>query len=94
MAAEVALYLESRGFEIADIRRVGFAIADPRVRYFYTDDKARAEHLRMHVDRYLARATDVNRRAVVQNYTRYEPLPRAGTIEVWIASGIALRPAG
>jgi hypothetical protein len=87
VAAEVALYLASRGYEIADLRDVGFSVSKSRVRYFFVSDAHRAEQVAAHLDDYLARATDG--RTSVQDYTSYKPQPRPGTIEVWIRSSTA-----
>ena len=87
VAAEVALYLAGRGYEVADIREIPFAVSAARVRYFFASDRPSAEQIASYVDRYLTRATDANRRAQVQDHTRYRPLPARGNIEVWIASG-------
>ena len=35
VAAEVALYLAGRGYEVADIREIPFAVSAARVRYFF-----------------------------------------------------------
>lgn len=89
VAAEVALYLAGRGYEVADIREISFAVSAARVRYFFASDREPAEQIAAHVDRYLSRVTDANERAQIQDYTRYRPLPARGNIEVWIASGTA-----
>jgi acyl transferase domain-containing protein len=91
VAAEVALYLASRGYEIADLRDVGFSVSKSRVRYFFVADTRRAEQVAAHLDDYLARATDADGRTSVQDYTWYKPQPRPGTIEVWIGSATAFR---
>jgi hypothetical protein len=91
VAAEVALYLASRGYEIADLRGVGFSISKSRVRYFFVADAHLAEQVAAHLDDYLARATDADGRTSVQDYTSYKPQPRPGTIEVWIRSSTAFR---
>jgi hypothetical protein len=91
VAAEVALYLASRGYEVADLREVGFVVSKSRVRYFFVADMQRAEQVAAHLDHYLVRATDADKRASVQDYTWYKPQPRPGTIEVWIRSATAFR---
>jgi hypothetical protein len=91
VAAEVALHLASRGYEIADLRDVGFSVSKSRVRYFFVADTRRAEQVAAHLDDYLARATDADGRTSVQDYTWYKPQPRPGTIEVWIGSATAFR---
>ncbi len=91
VAAEVALYLAGRGYEVADIREIPFAVSAARVRYFFPSDRELAEQIAAHVDRYLTRVTDANGRVQIQDYTRYRPLPARGNIEVWIASGTAFQ---
>ena len=93
MAAEVALYLAGRGYDVTDIREVRYAVSAARVRYFFASDREQAEQIAAYVDRYLIRATDAKRRAHVQDYTRYRPLPARGNKEVWIASGTAFQRA-
>ena len=83
VAAEVALYLAGRGYQVADIREIPFAVSAARLRYFFASDRKPAEQIAAHVNRYLTRATDANGRAQVQDYTRYQPLPARSNIEVW-----------
>lgn len=93
VAAEVALFLAGRGYDVTDIREVTYAVSAARVRYFFASDREQAAQIAAYVDRYLIRATDANRRAQVQDYTRYRPLPARGNIEVWIASGTEFQKA-
>ena len=83
-AIEVARALEERGYVVADIREVAFAIAFPKVRYFFASDRPGAERLAWATS---VVSQDEQRGGVrVQDYTHFRPLPTPGNVEVWLAS--------
>jgi hypothetical protein len=72
--------LRSIGGQV-EIREVGIDSRVSRVRYFYPDDRAAAQAVRRAV---AANAGDWN--VDLSDFTHYRPLPRRGTIEVWLTA--------
>jgi|GEM_PF-2596862 len=81
-AADVARQLRERGFSVVDIRGVASSIETASVRYFYPADRADAEALHDALGAALRgrgySAGDL------KTMTGFRPLPRRGTIEVWV----------
>jgi hypothetical protein len=84
-ATALARALEDQGYVVADVREVAFAIASPKVRYFFSADRFGAERLALAARSVLA-SEDERRTVPVQNYTHFRPLPTPGSVEIWIAS--------
>lgn len=89
LAAEAALYVQNRGYEIADIREVAYDVSQPRVRYFFAEDRPSAERIARLFDAYLRSLTSERSPARVQDYTHFRPLPARGNIEVWLPTSLA-----
>ena len=87
IAAATARHLEAVGYQVADIRTVGFDVASARVRYFFDGDRPAAQRLTADLRTYLAAAAPGQPRVDLQSYTTFKPLPSPGNIEVWIPSG-------
>lgn len=78
-AHQIAASLARKAGEV-EIRAVNAVPSSPSIRYFYPADLGAAEKLGE-----LLR--DAGGRWTEQAFTAYEPKPRPGTIEVWIARG-------
>ena len=78
-AERIARVLEDDGYRIGAIRPTGFAIRTSSVRYFHEADRAAAARLRSDLPPSLAEST------LIMDFTSYEPRPRPGTIELWLA---------
>jgi hypothetical protein len=83
-AMRLAALLQTRGFEVADIRLVEIAVEHPSLRYFFARDRADSERLvdvlnALSIHQVPDGATD---------FSAYAPKPRPGTVELWLpASG-------
>lgn len=81
----LAAALEQRAIGVTSMRPVDFEIARTSIRYFFTADAERAADLH-----WLTQEVDpVARDGAIeqpQDFTHYRPLPREGTIEIWLAS--------
>lgn len=72
----VAERLRAAGAGEVEVRIVRFDVETPSVRYFRVGDRTASEAIR-----HLAFA---DRPARVADFTRYDPAPRPGTIELWV----------
>jgi hypothetical protein len=89
LAAETALYLQSRGYDIVDLRAVVHSVSLPTVRYFFAEDQESAERIAGLFEAYLVSLTDEQTPARVQDFTRFRPQPSRGNIEVWLPAGLS-----
>lgn len=84
-ARSLAAALEQRAIGATIVRPVDFAISRTAVRYFFADDAERAADLH-----WLTQETDPGARDGAieqpQDFSHFRPLPRLGTIEIWLAS--------
>jgi hypothetical protein len=83
-ALQLAAFLETRGFDIADIRMVEFDIARPGVRYFFDRDQRESRRLVEAVRAFFVKAPG---RAPDQatDFTTFSPKPRRGNVEIWLS---------
>jgi hypothetical protein len=65
-----------------ELRPVDFAVATPRIRYFYTEDAAAAAALAAFLDPLTSSGDGWQ----IQNFTHFRPGPAAGTLEVFVPS--------
>jgi hypothetical protein len=83
-AIQLAAFLETHGFDVADIRPVRFDIEQSSVRYFFDRDQPEVrrlvEALRAFFAKAPARAPD---RAT--DFTFFSPKPRRGNVEIWLS---------
>ncbi|MDP5308475.1 hypothetical protein [Paracoccus spongiarum] len=73
---DLARRLRAAGAGEVEIREVGFAIGRRDIRYFHASDRA--------LSRQLDRLIGLRRNAAVSDFTHFRPLPRNGTVEVWL----------
>ncbi|SNR69591.1 hypothetical protein SAMN06265378_1181 [Paracoccus sediminis] len=73
---ELARRLREAGAGQVEIRDVGFRMARPSIRYFHAGDRT--------VSDAVGDLVDPGRRDNVADFTHFRPLPRRGTIEVWL----------
>ena len=83
-AIQLAAFLETHGFDVADIRSVRFDIERPSVRYFFDRDRPACQRLVAAVDAFFVKAPD---RAPdrTTDFTAFSPKPRPGNVEVWLS---------
>ena len=70
---------------MAGVRPVPFRIGPGSVRYFFAGDLGEARRLLASFNDYLGRQARPAARGPV-DFTRYDPKPQPGTIELWIPS--------
>lgn len=81
VAGELYATLSDSGeFPLVVLRDVEFAIATPRIRYFYTEDGDSADAL---AD-VLQPPSNSGDQWTVQDFTQFRPLPAPGTLEIFI----------
>ncbi|WP_138464497.1 hypothetical protein [Poseidonocella sp. HB161398] len=68
--------LRQAGAGEVEIRKVGFPVRSPSVRYFRAGDREKAAAA--------CRLSFGTCRDELADFTGYRPLPRAGTVEVWL----------
>jgi hypothetical protein len=85
-ATAIVRTLEGQGYAVADIREVSYAIASPKVRYFFAADRSGAERLALVARSVLASEGESRGTVPVQDYTHFRPLPTPGNVEIWLAS--------
>ncbi len=83
-AIQLAAFLETHGFDVADIRSVRFDIEQPSVRYFFDSDQPACRRLVEAVDAFFAKARG---RAPAQatDFTAFSPKPGPGNVEIWLS---------
>ena len=84
-AAKLARMLADRGFEVVDIRPVPFEIGQPSVRYFFDDNRTAADQV-AELSSALPQLSGLAQRGPT-DFTRYQPKPQPGTLEVWLPTG-------
>ena len=82
-ATRLADYLHRRGFEVAGLRPVEFAVERPGVRFFFTRDKAESQRLLEDLG-WFFRGTPRQAPEQASDFTHYTPRPRPGTVEIWL----------
>ena len=83
MAEQLASQLLSAGIGQVEVRAVKFDVATASVRYFFDQDRAGAERLTAAIGPFLSwhgRAAP----STPIGFTDFRPLPRQGTIEIWL----------
>lgn len=77
---QIEATMKAAGYAAADIVRVNTTVKSNQVRYYFATDRA------------LAAALAGTMGGVARDFTKFSPLPPAGTIEVWYA-GLGPQPA-
>lgn len=83
VAQQLASQLLSAGFGIVEVRAVGFEVGTTSIRFFFDRDRAGADRLTTAIGPFLS----FHGRAVPGTpigFTDYRPLPRQGTLEIWL----------
>jgi hypothetical protein len=80
-AMDLVRHLEAAGFAV-EARRVAIPIPAPSVRYFFAADRDEAEALGSSLEGQLPGGTT----PAVVDFTRHDPKPPPGNLEVWIPS--------
>jgi hypothetical protein len=83
VAEQLGSQLLSADFGAVEVRAVTFAITTASVRYFFDQDRAGAERLATAIGPFLSwhgRAAP----GTAIGFTDFRPLPRQGTIEIWL----------
>ena len=83
LAQSLAERLRQEGFAVAGVRAVPFSIGAGSVRYFFAGDLGEARRLLASFNDYLGRQARPAARGPV-DFTRFDPKPMPGTIELWI----------
>lgn len=83
-AIQLAAFLETHGFDVANIRSVRFDIDRPSVRYFFDSDQPGCRRLVEAVDAFFAKAPD-RAPARAADFTAFSPKPGPGSVEVWLS---------
>ena len=78
-ALDIARRLEESGYRIGGVRPVNFPVTGSSVRYFFESDAPVAARLQEDLPASIAEQTRL------MDFTAYEPRPRPGTIELWVA---------
>lgn len=73
---QLALRLREAGAGEVETRRVPFRMSAQSIRYFYRADQAMSESVRS--------ILAADGRTKLDDFTHYAPLPRRGTIEIWM----------
>lgn len=73
---DLARQLHDAGVGEVEIRAVGFPVSRHSVRYFYDADRTASETIEDMLGS--------GRRADVADFTHFIPLPRSGTVEIWL----------
>jgi hypothetical protein len=68
-----------QGVVLAEIRSVRASPAAPDIRYFFAEDREAAERLAQALSR------QAGARVPARNFSHFRPLPRPGTLELWLA---------
>jgi hypothetical protein len=82
-AIQLAAYLQTRGFAVADIRPVNVEIERPAVRYFFESDRPAIRRLAAAIDAFFAKAPG-KAPAQVADFSHVRPKPPQGSVEVWL----------
>jgi hypothetical protein len=69
--------MDAQGIDDAELRRVPVHVAEANVRYFHPQDRAAAESVSQ-----LMRSSGYP--SEVEDFTRFDPPPAPGTVEVWL----------
>ena len=80
-AMHLVRQLEAAGFSV-EAQAVQFPIAGNSIRYFFPGDRARAEALRVSLERELPGGAALS----VMDFSSFEPKPQEGHLEVWLRS--------
>jgi hypothetical protein len=83
VAEQLAAQLQSAGFGEVEVRAVPFQVATASIRYFYNEDRRGAERLVAAIGPFLSwhgRAAP----STPIGFTDFRPLPRRGTLEIWL----------
>jgi hypothetical protein len=80
-AMHVVRQLKAAGFAV-EARGVPFSIRANSIRYFFPEDRDRAEALRASLERQLPR----DAAPAVMDFSSFEPKPQEGHLEVWLRS--------
>jgi hypothetical protein len=83
LAHQLAQRLERRGIRVADILPVPGRVVGGGVRYFRPEDRELARRLLSDLSRLLD-GDPTYTPSGVQDFTRFEPKPEPGTLEVWL----------
>lgn len=84
-ALDIAQTIEKDDFVVADLRETGAQISEANVRYFYGSDLAAARRLRSLLGSE-PKVADLIDEPRLLNLDHFRPLPREGTIELWLAT--------
>jgi hypothetical protein len=82
-AIQLAAFLQTRGFDVTDIRPVDIEIERPSVRYFFDGDQSESRRLVEALGAFFAEAPDWAP-GEAADFSRFAPKPRRGKIEVWL----------
>ena len=85
-AVRVGLQLQSKGFDVVDLRPVGVTMQMTTIRYFYRELRGEAERLKGDLERILAAQGVADARVRVQDFTFFRPKPRPNSLEIWIGT--------
>ncbi len=77
--------LKAETFEVVDVSAVDFNINKTAVRYFFAEDADKATALLERI-RVLNQDLDVRLIDTPQDFSHFRPLPKPGTIEVWLGA--------
>lgn len=82
-AIQLAAFLQTRGFDVSDIRPVDVEIERPSVRYFFAGDQPETRRLVEAIAAFFAKAPDQAPHEAA-DLSHSSPKPRRGNIEVWL----------
>jgi hypothetical protein len=80
-AERLAAYLEAGGFELAELRPVGFPVRSNMIRFFHDQDHRAAGDMLAEL-----RESGEVRRLVLQDFRSFPRPPRQGSLELWLAT--------
>jgi hypothetical protein len=83
VAEQLASQLVSADLGEVEVRAVPFDVATASVRYFFDEDRADAQRLTAAIGPFLSWHGRAAPNTAI-GFTDYRPLPRQGTIEVWL----------
>ncbi len=84
--ARLAERLRGAGAGSIEMVEVDVRIGRDQLRFYFDDDRADAQRLAAALAIPAGQGTGPARSPEVRDFTFYRPLPRGGTIEIWLAS--------